>query len=101
MKIIKFGELPVIDNFDCLIFGGPVWAFSLSAPLKLYLNQLPDLGGRKAGCFVTHQFPFNWMGGSRSVKQMVNILIRKTLMFSRQALLAGPRKRESRQPCRQ
>ena len=37
--------------------------------MKAYLTQLPSLKGKKVGCFVTHMFPFAWMGGNSAMKQ--------------------------------
>ncbi|MFZ5986519.1 MAG: flavodoxin family protein [Bacillota bacterium] len=67
---IQLKTVPDISDYDGLIFGAPVRAFSLSPVMKAYLSQLPSLKGKKVGCFVTQYFPYGWMGGTRSVKQM-------------------------------
>jgi hypothetical protein len=40
--------------------------------VKLYLEQIPTLKGKDVGCFVTQAFPFPWMGGNRTIRQMVS-----------------------------
>lgn len=95
IKNIKLEYLPPVDAYDFLIFGGPVWAFSLSAPLKLYLNQLPELGGKKVGCYVTQQLPFEWLGGNRSIKQMAKILSKKNAHVVRTGVVSWSEKKRA------
>lgn len=66
----RLKDAPGTDSYDALIFGAPVWAFSLSSVMRAYLSQLPSLHGKKAGCFVTQHFPHAWMGGNHAVRQM-------------------------------
>lgn len=66
----KLIEAPEVNEYDALIFGAPVRGFSVSRIMKLYLAQLPSLTGKKVGCFVTQQFPYPWLGGNKSVRQM-------------------------------
>lgn len=70
---IKLKTIPDTSIYDMLIFGAPVHGFSLSPVMKLYLSQLQTLKGKKVGCFITQSFPFPWMGGSRSIRQMITI----------------------------
>jgi flavodoxin len=67
---VEFANKPELDTYDVLIFGAPVRAFSLSAIMAAYLTQVASLQGKKVGCFVTQQFPYPWLGGNRSVRQM-------------------------------
>jgi len=69
-KDIKFKNIPDVSQYDKLLFGAPVQAFSLAIPMSAYLSQLNSLQGKKATLLVTQQFPFPWMGGSRTVRQM-------------------------------
>lgn len=64
---------PDTCDYDALIFGAPVRAFSISPVMETYLNQLPSLEGKKVICLVTMLFPFAWMGGRRAVRQMKEI----------------------------
>lgn len=63
-------HIPEIDGFDVLIFGSPVQAFSLAAPMNVYLKQLPSLEGKKIACFLTQHLKHAWMGGNRAISQM-------------------------------
>ena len=64
--------------YDRLVFASPVHGFRMSRAMKLYLDQIPDLAGRKAACFVTHFFPFAWMGGSGTVKAIAKAVSAKS-----------------------
>jgi flavodoxin len=72
-KSIQLKTIPDTSAYDVLIFGAPVQAFSLSAIMKAYLSQLSSLKGKKVCCFVTQHFPYSWMGGNHSIKQMRKI----------------------------
>ncbi|NLD26618.1 MAG: flavodoxin [Acholeplasmataceae bacterium] len=65
-------NIPDTKDYDVLIFGGPVWAFSPSFVMSKYLHELPDLKGKKIACFVTQSFPYPWLGGNRAAKIMAN-----------------------------
>ena len=72
-KDIKFETLPDTGQYDALVFGSPVQAFSLSSVMAGYLMQIPSLQGKKVAFLVTQFFPFPWMGGNRTVGQMKKI----------------------------
>lgn len=74
---IEFRAAPGVDDFDVLLFGSPVWGFSLSTIMKAYLEQLPSLSGKKVGCFLTHAFPFAWLGGNSAMKQFRGLCEKK------------------------
>ncbi len=69
-KPINITSAPDTAKYDALVFASPVMAFSLNPVMKEYFKLLPDLKGKKAGCFVTQGLPYNWMGGSRAIKSM-------------------------------
>lgn len=70
---IQLNLIPDITSYDALIFGAPVNGFSLSSVMKAYLKQLPTVKGKKISCFVTQHFPYQWMGGTRSINQIKEI----------------------------
>lgn len=74
---VELSIIPDTSQYDVLIFGAPVWAFSLSTVMNEYLMQLNSLEGKKVYCFVTHKLPFACMGGNHSVKQMKSICTKK------------------------
>lgn len=74
---------PDTGKYDALIFAAPVWAFSLSPVMQVYLSQLPSLSGKRTELFVTQGFPAAWLGGNRAVGQM------KKLCREKGAVIAG------------
>ena len=64
---------PDVAQYDALIFGSAVEAFSLSAVLATYLRGIGSLEGKKVACLVTQSFPYPWMGGNRAIRQMRRI----------------------------
>ena len=70
MTNIQLASNPDIQAYEGLIFAAPVRGFSLSPVMKLYLSQLGTLNGKKVYGFVTQSFPFPWMGGNQSIKQL-------------------------------
>lgn len=70
-------DAPNTQSYDVLIFGAPVWAFSLSSVMKAYLSQLPALDGKKTACFVTQQLAHAWLGGNKAIREMKTICLSK------------------------
>jgi flavodoxin len=76
----KIGIEPLktkIEELDLLILGGPVRGFQASPAMKAFLGKLEGLDGKDAMIFVTHAFPFNWMGGNSAIKQIRSICTEK------------------------
>jgi NAD(P)H dehydrogenase (quinone) len=74
IKNVQLVEKPEVDKYDVLIFGAPVWGFSLSSVMAAYLTQISTLQKKKVVCFVTKSLPFSWTGGNRSINQMMKIV---------------------------
>lgn len=74
---IKLKSIPAIDQYEAIIVGAPVRGFSLSPVMKLYLEQLPLLQGKRIACFITEYFPKPWMGGNRALRQMEGAIVSK------------------------
>uniref|UniRef100_A0A7C6EGV7 Flavodoxin-like domain-containing protein n=1 Tax=candidate division WOR-3 bacterium TaxID=2052148 RepID=A0A7C6EGV7_UNCW3 len=58
------------SNFDFIMFGCPVWAFSACPVIIEAIKKSSGLSGKKVMPFVTMGFPFRCLGGSRAVKQI-------------------------------
>jgi flavodoxin len=71
---IKLTEKPDAGAYDVLLFGAPVRGFSLSPVMKAYLGCIGQLRGKKTGCFITHYFPYAWMGGNQALGQLCGIV---------------------------
>ena len=69
-KHYEFTSPPDVVVYDSLIFAAPVHGFSLATPMGSYMRQVATLQGKLVSLFVTHQFPYAWMGGNRAVSQM-------------------------------
>lgn len=67
---IQLENPPEVDEYDALIFGSPVHAFNLAPAMRLYLEQLPSIQGKKVALFVTKGLRFEWTGGTRAIGQM-------------------------------
>jgi len=73
VKDVQLETRPEVDSYDALVFGAPVYGFSLSPVMTSYLNQIVSLKSKKVACVVTQFFPFPWMGGNRAIGQMKEI----------------------------
>lgn len=67
-------DIPDIEAFQHIIFASPVHGFRLSKVMQTYLNQLSDLENKTIDLFITHFFPFSWLGGNQTLKQMQKII---------------------------
>ncbi len=76
-RSISFDSLPDLTPYGGIVAGAPVHAFSPAPVMTAFLERLPSLDGKTAGCFVTQAFPFPWMGGNRSVRLMMRLLAEK------------------------
>lgn len=68
---------PTTDPYDWIIFGTPVHGFMPSRAIMAYLNSQPSFQGKKVICFVTHHFPFAWMGGRNAVNKISELCRKK------------------------
>jgi flavodoxin len=69
-KKFAITNLPDVKEYDALLLGGPVWGFSASPVIVSCINALGDLKGKKVIPFVTHGFPFRFMGGKQAIGLM-------------------------------
>ncbi len=70
MQPIQLINPPDPLAYDALIFGAPVWGFSLSKIMDAYLDRLSRLSGKKVGCFITQSFAHPLFGGNRALRQL-------------------------------
>lgn len=76
-KDIKFTSIPDISKYECIVFATFTEGFALCPVMNLYLNQLNDLTNKKIAGLVTEYFPYPWMGGNNSIKQMDKVCLSK------------------------
>jgi flavodoxin len=92
---VTLTKSPPVDNYENLVFGTPVQAFSLSQAMKSYLEQLPSLQDKTVDCLITKQLPFNWTGGNRTFRQMKRICENKGAVVRGHAIIHWrPKQRE-------
>ena len=68
---------PSVTDYERIIFASPVHGFQLSRVMQTYLAQCDDLENKTVDLFVTHQFPFAWLGGNQTLKQMKKLVEKK------------------------
>jgi len=73
IKDLPLETVPDAGQYDALVFGAPVQAFSLSAVMTGYLERIASLQDKRVACLVTEAFPYPWMGGNRAIRQMRKI----------------------------
>ena len=52
-----------IDEYDAILFGGPVFFLRASPVILKFLGRLEKLDGKKVVCFVTQLSPWPSLGG--------------------------------------
>jgi len=72
-KVVEFQNEPEVSEYDAIVFGSPVHAFTLAPAMNAYLEQISSLEDKKIACFVTKGLPFNWTGGNRAIGIMKKI----------------------------
>jgi flavodoxin len=68
---VRLTAQPDPNEYDAVIFGAPVQAFSLEPAMSMYLKQIGTLKNVSTLCFVTQHFKKAWMGGNRAMKQLL------------------------------
>jgi flavodoxin len=74
---VTIDERPDLSSYDKLVFAAPVHAFNLSRVMRTYLKEIDDLSGVETAMFITHHFPFAWMGGTQALNTMKRLLVKK------------------------
>ena len=60
---------PAVDGYDVLVFACPVRGGTPAPPMRVYLEQVPSLKGKRVACLVTGMFPEGW-GREQTLAQM-------------------------------
>jgi menaquinone-dependent protoporphyrinogen IX oxidase len=68
---------PNAKDYERIVFASPVHGFQLSRVMQAYFEQCADLENKTVDLFVTHQFPFAWLGGNQTLKQMKKLVENK------------------------
>jgi hypothetical protein len=54
---VEFRNLPDAADFEMVLIGGPIWAFSASPVVTSAIKQIPGLKGKRALYFLTSFLP--------------------------------------------
>jgi len=68
----KVVNMPDCKKYDYIFIGGPVWGFSINTVTVKAIEELKELNGKIVVPFVTQFFPFPFLGGGHSIKQIGN-----------------------------
>lgn len=74
LSLITINTLPDPIDADLIVLGGPVHAFSASPSLLKAISSMENLQGKRCILYVTQSLPFDWMGGTRSIRQLEKLL---------------------------
>ena len=67
---INLQPLPDLKGFDNLIIAGPVRGFQASPVIRKFFEEAKDIEGNNVSMFVTHAFPYSFLGGKSAIGQM-------------------------------
>jgi len=65
----KLKTRPAVSAYDALVFACPVRGGTQAPPMRVYLEELSTLAGKKAACLVTGFLPADW-GRNQTLAQM-------------------------------
>lgn len=74
---IRFQHHLDVGQYDCVILGSPVRGFSMSPVMKAYLTHAGEMTTPEIFVFVTHFFPFAFMGGKTALRQLKSEIEKK------------------------
>ena len=67
-------DIPNFETYDYIIFASPVHGFQLPHITRVYLDAQDTFKGKIIDLFITHFFPFSWLGGKQALSQMEKII---------------------------
>lgn len=71
---ISIKNLPDCSSFDLIMFGGPVWGFQSNPVTIRAAEKCSGIEGKSVIPFVTHLFPYPFLGGKSAASQISKIL---------------------------
>ncbi|MDD2534083.1 MAG: hypothetical protein PHC86_05235 [Eubacteriales bacterium] len=69
-QMIQLLDNPSLDGYDRVVLGTPVNGFAPAGVMQEFLKNRTDLAHQTVDLFVTHFFPFRFLGGNQSVERM-------------------------------
>jgi flavodoxin len=77
-----------LGKYDRVLFGSPVWAFTITPPLRSFLDKVEGLQNKEVCCFLTFG---SGVGKGKALKELENILKRKEAKILFFKTLSGSR----------
>ncbi|MDD4212364.1 MAG: NAD(P)H-dependent oxidoreductase [Bacilli bacterium] len=77
VTMLTLKEVPSLEGYEGVILGSPVHGFMPSYAMKTFIKETPSFSGKIVFPYVTHAFPFAWMGGSGAVGTMKKQVLAK------------------------
>jgi flavodoxin len=71
---VEFIDQPDLTNYEHIILASPVHAFQPSKIIQAYIKTLHQLDHKRFDLYITHHFPFAWLGGNGSLRKMKKML---------------------------
>ncbi|MDD5069834.1 MAG: NAD(P)H-dependent oxidoreductase [Candidatus Omnitrophica bacterium] len=83
----------IVSEYDFIIFGSPVWAFTIAPALRAFLANIADFNKQKTACFLTYG---SGLGKEKALSELERQIKEKGghILFSRN-LKGGDTKRNS------
>lgn len=75
--LVSMIEIPSLDGVSRVYFGSPVHGFQMPVATKGYLGTFDSFEGIEFVLFVTHFFPFSWLGGNQTLNQIKKLITQK------------------------
>lgn len=76
MPEYKILNLPDCSQYDIVLFGGPVWAFSAN-PVIMRCIEESNIENKHIIPFVTMMFAFPFLGGGNAMRMMKRMILQK------------------------
>jgi hypothetical protein len=74
---VKIVSAPDVLPYDGLIFASPVQGFQLAPLMKLYVDGISDISGKKTCVFLTQHLKKAFFGGNKAIKQLTAGIAKK------------------------
>jgi flavodoxin len=81
-RVITLVDIPDLSVYDEIILGSPVRGFQVSPIIKAFLEKTSSFNQKKVMCYVTHAFPYAWMGGKSAINMMKDLILKKDGLVS-------------------
>jgi len=78
---IVLSNLPNLKRYDTIIFASCVRGFDCAPIFKTYMNTLKTLKEKRCAGFVSQYFPWDFLGGTQSLKRLNELVEKKEGTF--------------------